>query len=206
MKARQWSRRIASVAANALAVLGLAVILVSFTPLTSWYGRRLAGPWCDTGGQVLIVLGGSSIGLDIIARDTYWRSVYAVLAERQWHFSKIILSGAGVSDNMRDFLIFQGVPRGIIEMETRSLSTRENALYAKQLLNNVPGRKQLMTSDYHMFRALRAFRRAGADVVPCPVPDALKLADGGWQTRWIAFQEELVESVKIVYYWARGWM
>jgi hypothetical protein len=53
---------------------------------------------------------------------------------------------------MPDFLIFQGVPRGIIEMETRSLSTRENALYAKQLLNAVPGRKQLMISDYHMFR------------------------------------------------------
>ncbi|PYT27836.1 MAG: hypothetical protein DMG57_16965 [Acidobacteria bacterium] len=56
---------------NVLALLGLVVVLVTFTPVTRWYGQRLAGPWCDTGGQVLIVLGGSSIGLDVVARDTY---------------------------------------------------------------------------------------------------------------------------------------
>ena len=201
-----WGGKLFRGARNALALLGLAMILVTFTPVTKWYGQLLAGPWCDTGGQALIVLGGSSIGLDVIARDTYWRSTYAVLAYRQWHFPKVILSGARVSENMRDFMVSQGVPPNIIELENRSGNTHENAVLVQQMVSALPGQKILMTSDYHMFRALRAFRRAGAGVTACPVPDALKLADAGWQTRWMAFQDEMVESAKIVYYAARGWI
>ncbi|PYT27835.1 MAG: hypothetical protein DMG57_16960 [Acidobacteria bacterium] len=83
------------------------------------------------------------------------------MAYRQWHFPQVILNGAGVSENTRDFLASQGVPRGMIELENRSSSTLENALLVQQLVSAMPGRKILMTSDYHMFRAQRAFRRGG---------------------------------------------
>jgi len=45
--------------------------------------------------------------------------------------------------------------------ENYSRSTRENALNTARLLAGDTGTLVLMTSDFHMYRALRAFRKAG---------------------------------------------
>jgi len=97
------------------------------------------------------------------------------------------------------------VPAQAIQIETQSRSTRENALYVKALLAGVPGRKVLLTSDYHMFRAHRAFKKAGLEVVPRPYPDAGKRASG-WTGRWPAFLDLVRETIKIGYYYAHGWI
>jgi uncharacterized SAM-binding protein YcdF (DUF218 family) len=92
-----------------------------------------------------------------------------------------------------------------IRVERRSTSTRENALFTRELLGDAPGRKVLLTSDYHMFRAHRVFRKAGLEVLPRPLPDAIKRSSG-WRGRWAVFVEEVEETGKILYYAARGWM
>jgi uncharacterized SAM-binding protein YcdF (DUF218 family) len=185
--------------------LGILLTIVTVTPLTAWYSRRLSGPYADPGGQVLVVLGGSYLEPGIIGDDTYWRAVYAVRAYRKWHYARIILSGAAVSQNMRDFLVSMGVPTDVIQLEQQSRSTRENAAYVLQMLGSAPAQVVLMTSDYHMFRASRVFSKAGMRIVPYPIPHALKLS-GRFATRWPAFLDEAMESVKIVYYATRGWI
>jgi len=87
----------------------------------------------------------------------------------------------------------------------RSGSTHENALYVTELLAGISGRKVLLTSDYHMFRARRAFKKAGLEVLPRPFPDARKRASG-WTGRWPAFLDLVGETMKIGYYYVRGWM
>ena len=57
--------------------------------------------------------------------------------------------------SIRDYLISQGVPADEILIETQSRNTRENALYARSFLDALPGKKVLLTSDYHMYRAQR---------------------------------------------------
>ena len=198
----KWSRRLLL---WPLALVGLVVVVVTVTPLVTCYANLLAGGWSAPDGQVLIVLGGSYFEPGIISEETYWRSVYALRLFRRGHFNKVVVVGRGVAENMRQFLAFQGVPNDVIFLETRSTSTHENALYAARMLVDVSGTKVLMTSDYHMFRALRSFERAGVDVLPCPIPHSVKLA-GFWQTRWLAFLDEGVESVKIAYYAARQWI
>jgi len=106
---------------------------------------------------------------------------------------------------MRDFLECRGVPRTAIEIEARSRGTHENALYVAELLAGVSGRKVLLTSDYHMFRAHRAFKKAGLAVLPRPFPDARKRASN-WTGRWPAFLDLVEETLKIGYYYARGWI
>ncbi len=110
-----------------------------------------------------------------------------------------------MAEVMRTFLHTGGVPLSVIGMDTESTSTRESALKVKLALENAPGSKVLLTSDYHMFRAWRAFRRAGLEVIPRPVPDAGKRAHR-WNLRWGVFQELAIESSKIVYYRWRGWI
>ena len=63
----------------------------------------------------------------------------------------------------------------------------------------------LLTSDYHMFRAHRAFKKAGLEVLPKPFPDARKRASE-WTGRWPAFLDLVEETLKIGYYYARGWI
>ena len=97
------------------------------------------------------------------------------------------------------------VPAEIVVTEEAAKSTRESALYVARLLSGEAGSKVLMTSDYHMFRAVRTFRKAGIEVSPRPIPDALKRY-GTYSKVWSAFLDEASESVKIVYYACRGWI
>jgi uncharacterized SAM-binding protein YcdF (DUF218 family) len=193
----------------ALAALGLLYVTVSATPLVDWWARALAGRWEDPGGDVLIVLGGGQFEDGIVSESSYLRSVYAVRAFRSGAIQRILVSGGPpqhpVSAAMRDFMAGSGVPREIITLETQSDSTRENALATARILNRDSGRKVLLTSDYHMFRAARSFAKAGLAVRPRPVPDAIKRA-ARWPGRWPAFLDLCLESAKIAYYAIRGWI
>lgn len=73
---------------------------------------------------------------------------------------------------MRDLLVQRGVPKEIIRLEDRSRITIENVRNAHALLGE--GRKvALVTSDYHVDRALEDCRRAGLDAygVGAPTPE-----------------------------------
>jgi uncharacterized SAM-binding protein YcdF (DUF218 family) len=56
-----------------------------------------------------------------------------------------------------------------------------------------------------MFRAYRAFRKAGLDVEPRPVPESAKRINS-WTLRWPVFLDLCVEMLKSAYYQARGWL
>jgi len=195
-----------------LAVVGLLVGAAMFTPLVPWWAQKVGGPMDDPTGEVLIVLSGSALEDGIIGLSSYWRSVYAVRAYRKTPFAKVVISGGGrfhVSATMREFLVSQGVPQDRVVAEDRSTSTRENAVDTKELLALTPlsasGRLVLLTSDYHMYRALRTFQKAGLNVVPRPFPDAIKRS-GSRVERWPVFFELCEEAVKTAYYWGRGWI
>ena len=202
-------RRIVRAAVNGLAALGLLVVLVTVTPLTPWWAARLAGPWTDPKGDTLIVASGSILGNGMIGESSYWRSIYAALIYRQGGFREVVVSGGGepapIAVPIADYLVSQGVPRDRIRLETQSRTTRENALNVTALLAGAAGRNVLLTSDYHMYRAYRTFRKAGLEVETAPFPDAGKRGSS-WQGRWPAFMDLVVESAKILYYRVRGWI
>jgi uncharacterized SAM-binding protein YcdF (DUF218 family) len=176
--------------------------------LVGWWASALSGDWRDPSGDTLVVFGNEVQPDGIIGPVSYWRTVYAVRAWREGGFQRMILcggpSGRPVSEAMRDFVVSQGVDPRRVVLDRESTSTRENALAARRLAGDSV-RVVLLTSDYHTFRAIRAARKAGLAAIPRPVPDLLKAA-GSWRTRWGAFLELIGETVKIGYYWARGWI
>jgi len=196
--------------ARLFALIGFLFILVTVTPIDSWWIGRLAGPWNAPQGDVLVVLGSDSVR-DVIGWSSYWRSVYAVRAWREREFREVVVCGGSrngevpVAERMRDFMVSQGIPAAAIRVENQSQSTRDNALDAKPILDTLPGRKILMTSDYHMFRAYRVFRKAGIPIDPRPFPDAGKQITS-WRNRWPVFLGLCEETAKIGYYFARGWI
>ena len=196
---------------GALICAGALLFAVTFTPIVPWAAGRLACNWSDGAGGVLIVLVGSSVdqpgsppGTGIGA-DTYWRALYAADAWRRGHFEKILLCGAGCDRTVKPLLLFEHVPESAIVTEDRSHSTHENALLAKPLLAGLPGRRVLLTSDYHMWRASRCFAREGIPVTTRPVPDVLKISTS-LQYRWVGFLTVAGELCKIAWYRAHGWI
>jgi uncharacterized SAM-binding protein YcdF (DUF218 family) len=191
---------------NVLAVVGALLTIVTCTPLVTWWSTALAGPWNDPAGDVLIVPGGRTMGDGIIGDSSYWRSVYAVRVWRDNHFRELILTGdRPITEPMFRFLVAEGIPAAVIRIEDRSKSTRENALNTAQMIGPLQGPAVLLTSDYHMFRAYRTFRQAGLAVLPRPFPDGRKRAQL-WMNRWSVFVDLCVETAKVVYYAARGWI
>ena len=67
---------------------------------------------------------------------------------------------------MRDWLIERGVPEVDVVAETDSFNTRENLTYAKAIMESRGLKNALVvTSDYHVARALELCRQVGISAV-----------------------------------------
>ena len=83
---------------------------------------------------------------------------------------KLIPSGGQGSDEtiseaeaMKAYLMEQGIPENDILLENESKTTYENLLNSKKIMDIIEGRKYtaLVTSNYHVYRALRYCRKIG---------------------------------------------
>ncbi|MBL8565267.1 MAG: YdcF family protein [Hyphomicrobiaceae bacterium] len=83
---------------------------------------------------------------------------------------RLVGQGVSAADRIGDYLAAIGIDRGRMILETGSRNTFENAKLTIPLLKTSPGERWLLvTSAYHMPRAMGIFRRAGLDVVAFPV-------------------------------------
>ena len=89
---------------------------------------------------------------------------------RQYPHLRVIVSGAETGPSLQR--LGPNIDRRRIEIETASRNTHENAVNTTLLVKPRPGdRWLLITSAWHMRRALCAFHTAGFDVEPWPVAD-----------------------------------
>ena len=196
-KAGRWLSRI-------FAAIGFIAVLATATPIVSWWALAYSGPIEQPRGDVLILLSAAADDRGGISFSSYRRARHALLAWQTGGFKKIVISGGG-GPGILDFLIAEGIPREAMVAEWRSTSTRENAIETARLIHDMAGKKVLLTSDFHMYRAIRVFRKQGIEATPMPVPDVLRSAEH-WNGRFPAFETMLVESARIAYYRLRGWM
>jgi len=201
-----------SISLRVLAGIGVLTVVTLATPWTRWVARGLAdGGFAEQdSGDVMIVLAGAGVEDGILGSDSYRRAEFAASVFERGHFHTLLVTGGSdpgdpsAAGHMRELLICRGIPRAIVTTEEKSRSTRENALLSRGLLEHV-GKKVLVTSDYHMFRAIRVFQKAGIDVVPKAVPDAVTRSDT-WTKRAGVAANEIDELLKMIYYKLRGWM
>lgn len=187
-----------------LAAIGLITVVVITTPVVGWWAHSYSGPIRQPDGDVLILLSAASDDAGGISYSSYWRARQAVMAWQTGSFKKIVISGGG-GPGIVTFLAASGIPRDLMVAEWQSKSTRENAMNTARLIQGMPGRKVLLTSDFHIYRAIRVFRKAGMDVTPMPAPDVLHATEH-WNGRFQGFEMMVVETAKIVYYRVRGWI
>src|SRR5690606_36369683 len=82
----------------------------------------------------------------------------------------VFLDGEGDAEAAPRLLVALGVEEDRLELEGRSRDTFENASFSKQIAAPQAGETWLLvTSAFHMPRAVGVFRKAGFPIVPWPV-------------------------------------
>lgn len=136
--------------------------------------KTTPAPAGDSGA--IIVLGAQVKADGSLSVQLEWR-MEAALAEYRRAPRPIVTCGAQGANEprpealaMRDWLMARGVPAEAIIAETQSTDTRENLVNALSLLPGDAGRVTLVTSDYHLPRALAIARDLGhpADGIGSP--------------------------------------
>ena len=180
-----WKRR----GERRIAALLFALTFVFYLLCTSVVAERTLGwleqaylPPVEPAGDVIIMLGGGAMpdspdvdGVGALCASPANRLLTAVRLQRKLGVP-ILLSGGQVYEDTgaeakiaRRILIDLGVPESKILVETRSINTTQNARYSAEILR-AQGLTQpiLVTSAFHMKRAVLNFKKQGIDVVPYP--------------------------------------
>jgi uncharacterized SAM-binding protein YcdF (DUF218 family) len=196
-----------------LALLGIVLLVVTFTPIVKWAASGLQQDWYDGDSPVLIVLGGSMLvpgtgPTATLGQDSYLRCIYAAWEFHSHRYNYVLVTGSnGLAQSMARLLVSQSVPVAQILEETAATSTYENAQFSKRILQNRYGSNLpsvvVLTSDYHSWRALRTFQHAGFNAHVIAIPDVIKQSSRV-AFRWAGFVTLCEEAAKIVYYRATG--
>jgi uncharacterized SAM-binding protein YcdF (DUF218 family) len=179
---RRTGTGLALVGVLGLAVGGLAPLSeIALLPLEQRFAPYSAGGPDPTG---IIVLGGAiEAGLSesrdqVIVNDAGERAIYLADLARRYPNARLIFSGGsgfiGGGTSEADIVSRQadvlGAPRTRLILENRSRNTYENAAFSAALVHPKPGERWLLvTSAWHMPRAVGCFRQAGFAIDAFPV-------------------------------------
>ncbi|MBA4788522.1 MAG: YdcF family protein [Pseudomonadota bacterium] len=133
----------------------------------------------------IILLGGAEVDAVAISRrmpavnDAGERVIVFAALARRYPEAKLVFTGAaqafgesGATEiaSVSSALVDVGVDIKRVRFETRARNTAENASFTKALVNPAPGSRWLLvTSAFHMPRAMGCFRAADFPVVANPV-------------------------------------
>ncbi|ALK09214.1 YdcF family protein [Blastochloris viridis] len=179
----RFGRRLAALATVLLVVCGLSPLAnVLLAPLEQRFPRWDAGRGLPDG---IVVLGGAIDNAafartgDLALNEAAERMTDAVALARAYPAARLVFvggssglvdSGATEADAARAFFARMGVAPERIEVEDRSRNTVENAAFTKALVQPKLGERWLLvTSAWHMPRAIGCFRAAGFATEAYPV-------------------------------------
>lgn len=144
--------------------------------------------------EVAVLLGGGTLPAEpprqmVELNGSGDRVLYAAWLYQQGKVAHILLSG-GLLDwetgkstpaqDMAALLEMMGVPSEALWLQTESRNTYEDAVYSARILKSKGVRRVLLvTSAWHMPRAVDLFQSQGVEVVPLPVD--YTVTEAGWR-------------------------
>ena len=193
--------------------LVVAYLLIFQTPIVWWAAEPLRIDAAPRKADAIVVFAGG-VGESGEAGGGYQERVkQAVDLYRGGYAPRMIFSSGFVfafqeAEVMKSLAMANGVPASAITLETQAVNTRDNVVQSEQILHERGWRSILLVSSpYHMRRALLTWRRAAPDieVTPTPVPQSQFYAHG----RGASLEQIrglVQEYAAIVYYWWNGWI
>ncbi|WP_029004514.1 YdcF family protein [Azorhizobium doebereinerae] len=185
--------RVADVRRPAFALVALAtlgIVVFGFSPAANFLVSPLEErfpPYVDDGRPVdgIILLGGAEMPAVALARgmpainDAGERMIAFAMLARTHPQARLVFSGGSAdlepgagpeADAVRLALRDLGVDLARVTFERRARNTAENAAFTRALVEPAPGARWLLvTSAFHMPRAVGCFRAVGFPVTAYPV-------------------------------------
>ncbi len=190
----------------------LALVVLAFA--VYWWGTSAL----TAVGRFLVVDDGPSKAdaVVVLSGDGGDRLEQGVELYRKGYAPRLILTGAGEGANppaaevMSRQAAAMGVPPSAMLLASQSTSTREDAVYTRELmLRNGLRSAILVTSPYHQRRAsltfARAFEGSGISVASYPTHDDQWQPDNWWQSGR-NIQLTMTELAKLAYYKLSGYL
>jgi uncharacterized SAM-binding protein YcdF (DUF218 family)/glycosyltransferase involved in cell wall biosynthesis len=218
--ARGWETRLRGLYAMArlrslqgLAAIALTYLALFQTPLVWWLASPLRVEAAPAPADAIVVFAGG-VGESGKAGGGYQERVtQAVSLYRAGYASHIIFSSGYVftlreAEVMKAVAVANGVPPDAIALEERASNTRENVIFSNRLLEQNRWRRILLVSSpYHMRRALKTWHRAAPEVTVIPTPVAQsQFYAHGWGASLEQVRGILHEYAALAAYWSRGWI
>lgn len=198
-----WVKRLRRLGLALAGVSAAGLLVAGLSPLANWAILPLEDrfpAFRDDGRPVdgVVVLGGAVQAEESFGRGqlTVNEAAERVLAladlARRYPGAKIVFSGGGgtlfvdetpEADAVEKFLDTLGLPRERVLFENQSRTTSENAVFTRRLVGPKPGERWLLvTSAWHLPRAVGCFRQAGFSVTPYPVDFRTRGPSDAWRT------------------------
>ncbi|MEN2986250.1 MAG: YdcF family protein [Thermodesulfovibrionaceae bacterium] len=119
-----------------------------------------------------MIVGGGSYGSGFMKEDTLNRVIAGYFIYKKIKKPIIVSGGGGVFSDaklMAHFLKEVGVPEKDIIEEDKSRNTAENAIYVSKICKEREYKKiVLVTSGYHIRRAVKLFKNERLEIIPYP--------------------------------------
>lgn len=184
-----WTRR-AGAGRVLASVATAAFVLIAVLPIHAWLLTPLERRFPplavlpDRVDGIIVLAGETEPDLSALYRQTQLndaaeRATSFVALGLRYRQAKLVYSGGSsrigvdavsAADEIRPLLVSLGLDPRRVVFEGRSRNTYESAVALYRLLHPAPGQRWLLiTSAYHMPRAVGAFRRAGWSITPYPV-------------------------------------
>ncbi len=125
--------------------------------------------------DVIVVLGGGTYNNRELKGSSFKRVIEGFLLYKELSVPIVLSGGASTgltpeSLIMKNLLMEFGVDERFIYADTKSRDTMENAIYVQEICRQINCKRILLvTSGFHMRRAVRTFREFGFEVIPYPV-------------------------------------
>jgi len=136
----------------------------------------------ETGADVIVLLGGGVItdvqdvdGAGALCASPANRLLTAVRLQKLLNIPILLSGGQGNGNTEAESIVSGrilkslGVPEEKILLESKSLNTTQNAIFSAEIMREKKFRRPLLvTSAFHMRRAVLNFERQGFEVIPYP--------------------------------------
>ena len=210
---RRAYRRTRTRALQIVVAVAVAYLLIFETSLLWWAADPLRRSAAPVPADAIVVFAGGVGESGKAGGGAQERLKRAVDLFHGGYAGHLVLSSGFVysfheAESMRALAIDQGVPASAIVLEERATNTFENVTYAHEILRQHGWRRVLLVSSpYHMRRALLVWRKQAPDVDVVPTPaEQSQFYD---HTRGASLEQLrgiVQEYVAIFAYWRRGWL